>query len=170
MGLDSIPVTLAPTNTLDLTVSFAGTQSLTYQNTSGDNILEDFWLQTAAHNTAQFTINNINLTFTGEDYQGSGITWPSSVSGHSSNIGPLVNFGLNNTGDHLTFTGFNLTFDVASLDPASVNFAQVVLLSNAVPATTPLPAALPLFLTGLSGFGFLTWRRKKRGLANATAA
>jgi hypothetical protein len=27
--------------------------------------------------------------------------------------------------------------------------------------TVPLPAALPLMLTGLAGFGFLGWRRKR---------
>jgi hypothetical protein len=34
-------------------------------------------------------------------------------------------------------------------------------------ATTPLPAALPLFATGLGGLGFLGWRRKRKGQAVA---
>ena len=34
-------------------------------------------------------------------------------------------------------------------------------------STTPLPAALPLFATGLGGLGFLSWRRKKKAQAAA---
>ena len=34
-------------------------------------------------------------------------------------------------------------------------------------ATTPLPAALPLFATGLVGLGLLGWRRKKKAALNA---
>jgi hypothetical protein len=30
------------------------------------------------------------------------------------------------------------------------------------PAATPLPAALPLFVSGLGGFGLLAWRRKRK--------
>jgi hypothetical protein len=38
------------------------------------------------------------------------------------------------------------------------------------PAATPLPAALPLFATGLGALGFLGWRRKrKNGVAIAAA-
>lgn len=33
-------------------------------------------------------------------------------------------------------------------------------------ATTPLPAALPLFATGLGALGLLGWRRKRRALAD----
>jgi hypothetical protein len=36
--------------------------------------------------------------------------------------------------------------------------------------TTPLPAALPLFATGLGVMGLLGWRRKRKGAANVTAA
>ena len=32
---------------------------------------------------------------------------------------------------------------------------------------TPLPAALPLFATGLAGLGLLGWRRKKKAAALA---
>ena len=35
------------------------------------------------------------------------------------------------------------------------------------PATTPLPAALPLFATGLGGLGFFSWRRRRRATAAA---
>jgi hypothetical protein len=38
------------------------------------------------------------------------------------------------------------------------------------PATTPLPAALPLFATGLGTFGFFGWRRKRKSAAGLTAA
>lgn len=36
-------------------------------------------------------------------------------------------------------------------------------------AATPLPAALPLFATGLGAFGFLGWRKKRKAAAIATA-
>jgi hypothetical protein len=39
--------------------------------------------------------------------------------------------------------------------------------SAATPAGTPLPAALPLFATGLGAFGLLGWRRKKKSAALA---
>jgi hypothetical protein len=35
------------------------------------------------------------------------------------------------------------------------------------PTTTPLPAALPLFATGLGGLGLLGWRRKRKARAVA---
>jgi hypothetical protein len=34
-------------------------------------------------------------------------------------------------------------------------------------AATPLPAALPLFATGLGGLGLLGWRRKKKSAVPA---
>jgi hypothetical protein len=38
---------------------------------------------------------------------------------------------------------------------------------NPNPGETPLPAALPLFATGLGGLGLLGWRRKKKAQAAA---
>jgi uncharacterized protein (TIGR03118 family) len=38
-------------------------------------------------------------------------------------------------------------------------------LFGAIDATTPLPAALPLFATGLGGLGLLGWRRKRKSRA-----
>ncbi len=37
-------------------------------------------------------------------------------------------------------------------------------------ATTPLPAALPLFATGLGLMGLLGWRRKRKASAALTAS
>jgi len=42
----------------------------------------------------------------------------------------------------------------------------VILTDNGI-ATTPLPAALPLFASGLGAFGLLGWRRKKKAAALA---
>jgi hypothetical protein len=39
-----------------------------------------------------------------------------------------------------------------------------------VPAATPLPAALPLFATGLGALGLLGWRRKRKNAAAMAAA
>jgi hypothetical protein len=36
-----------------------------------------------------------------------------------------------------------------------------------IQAETPLPAALPLFATGLGAFGLIGWRRKKKAQAAA---
>ena len=42
-------------------------------------------------------------------------------------------------------------------------------LSLAILVATPLPAALPLFVTGLGMFGALGWRRKRKSTDAATA-
>jgi len=47
---------------------------------------------------------------------------------------------------------------LGSTDAASVGFAHGTWSS----ATTPVPAALPLFATGLGALGLLGWRRKRR--------
>ena len=36
---------------------------------------------------------------------------------------------------------------------------------DAADTATPLPAALPLFATGLGGLGLLGWRRKRKSAA-----
>jgi hypothetical protein len=41
---------------------------------------------------------------------------------------------------------------------------------SVAPATTPLPAALPLFATGLGAMGLLGWRRKRKNAAAIAAA
>jgi hypothetical protein len=74
-------------------------------------------------------------------YAAGDIGWSSML------VGPLDSpdeFVLN--GDHATTT--NGTYDLA-----------FILYGD--PITTPIPAALPLFATGLTGLGLLGWRRKR---------
>ena len=44
---------------------------------------------------------------------------------------------------------------------------QIYELSSATPLTTPLPAALPLFASGLAGLGLMGWRRRRKAPAAA---
>jgi hypothetical protein len=49
----------------------------------------------------------------------------------------------------------------------SVSAATGPVTGSADPATTPLPAALPLFASGLGALGLLGWRRKRKAQAAA---
>jgi hypothetical protein len=44
---------------------------------------------------------------------------------------------------------------------------DIVATINTPTATTPLPAALPLFATGLGGLGLFGWRRKRKAAVAA---
>ena len=56
------------------------------------------------------------------------------------------------------------TFTIAT---AGETGNSLVLTSMSPTSPTPLPAALPLFATGLGAFGLLGWRRKRKVQANA---
>jgi len=99
-----------------------------------------------------FTVNAAGL-LTGVDFSISILTSQVSFFNLSLYIDATIPadsvFSLYNDG---TDTG--ISTDLATFTPAS---------------TTPLPAALPLFATGLGALGLLGWRRKRKG-APATAA
>ena len=59
-----------------------------------------------------------------------------------------------------------MTFVDASGAP--IDALQYQFVSNEL--ATPLPAALPLFATGLGGLGLLGWRKKRKAAAALTAA
>jgi uncharacterized protein (TIGR03118 family) len=66
------------------------------------------------------------------------------------------NSGMNGSPDTLFFTdGINGEMDG---------------LFGAIDATTPLPATLPLFATGLGALGLLGWRRKRKSTTSVLAA
>ena len=65
-----------------------------------------------------------------------------------------------------TITGTWLGY-VGTGDGALVVSSQVLPCQDCGPAPTPLPAALPLFASGLGALGLLGWRRKRKATAAA---
>ena len=59
----------------------------------------------------------------------------------------------------------NLNASFSDGEPSQ--FAQDHLVAPDLASATPLPAALPLFATGVGGIGLLRWRRKKKSAALA---
>jgi hypothetical protein len=47
------------------------------------------------------------------------------------------------------------------------DFGSVFFTASLAASATPLPAALPLFATGLGALGLLGWRRKRKAQAAA---
>ncbi|HUL86553.1 MAG TPA: VPLPA-CTERM sorting domain-containing protein [Pseudolabrys sp.] len=75
-------------------------------------------------------------------------------------------------GTYYAGTATNSPYRVMTFDP---NTADVLTSVNSnsnifwglAPVVTPLPAALPLFVTGLGALGLIGWRRKKKAAALA---
>jgi hypothetical protein len=67
--------------------------------------------------------------------------------------------GMGTFGLNLAAAGLTNSAGVLLQDSAGLTFTLV--------AETPLPAALPLFATGLGALGLLGWRRKKKAAAPA---
>ena len=85
--------------------------------------------------------------------------------------GPTQSFGLNGTGNiWASVLGGPVGVISSSADwiwslPDNAQYADLSAKIN----PTPLPAALPLFATGLSALGLLGWRRKRKATALAAA-
>ena len=90
------------------------------------------------------------------DFSGAPTILGVSVNAPGSNFNPVS----------LSFTGNSVTFDLQNL---TVFSSSVLVLDFTLADTvvTPLPAALPLFATGLGALGLLGWRRKRKGAAVA---
>jgi hypothetical protein len=95
---------------------------------------------------------DLNTTFSAE---WDGVTLPGSQLTDPNSAFAYVKFSFTVTG-----TGSDdLTFLETDLFPGSMALDDISLTA------TPLPAALPLFATGLGALGLLGWRRKRKGQA-----
>jgi len=81
------------------------------------------------------------------------------VAFNGSMVSSIYGYSALDNGDTLSsigLTSFQLYgTGIGSTIGGTVSFAPA-------PATTPLPAALPLFATGLSALGLLGWRKKRK--------
>jgi hypothetical protein len=63
------------------------------------------------------------------------------------------------------------TFTILDTGPNVIASGDFMLdsltLNGPTAAATPLPAALPLFASGIGGLGLLSWRRKRKAQATA---
>jgi hypothetical protein len=67
----------------------------------------------------------------------------------------------------LAFLPAGFVFNFTSLSNNANHTLDDFYLSSATVSQVPLPAALPLFATGLGALSLLGWRRKKKGAAGA---
>jgi hypothetical protein len=106
-------------------------------------------------------LGTFNTEMTQLDLSGPGVLLQESPTKASTGQTKIENMG----GGLYQITSFFDVFTELSLDGGATWVASVdsthVDLTNA----TPLPAALPLFATGLGALGLLGWRRKRKQAA-----
>jgi hypothetical protein len=119
--------------------------SQTFADTAGQSLQISYWLSAVVDNPSDFSVsfNDKQLSSVGDPTTDGVWTY-------------FVLFVTATGSDTLTFSFMD--------NPAFIALDNVDV--SAV-AATPIPAALPLFATGLAGLGLLGWRRKRRAQAIA---
>jgi hypothetical protein len=151
--------------------AFVGPAGTPPASASGNFTLTIDTSQTYANETAGITLNSLGVT-AGE---GLAFSYPLTFSpysdilviGGSSPGAGYANGGTNNFYlqiDDFSTTPTFLQFGYTVADPAEDYFYTNQgdgSVSVSLVSTTPLPAALPLFATGLGAMGLFGWRRKR---------
>jgi hypothetical protein len=90
--------------------------------------------------------------------------WFEDLSNHTGTPPGIIelDFTTTNPGSLVDFTG-GVIFSGSAQGDGFFSAA----MSGTISAETPIPAALPLFASGLGAMGLLGWRRKRKGAAIA---
>jgi len=117
-------------------------------------------------------LGNANRVVSNPGFSGGTIIFGQDQPGPTFFVGE----GLSGLGSYDLTIAFPLTAGQVSQTPGSVFFTSLGNLSfdgietmsfEAILSETPVPAALPLFVTGLGGLGLLGWRKRRKVQATA---
>src|SRR5215510_11503786 len=144
----------------------------------GSNITDGVFSIPGTGGTAPAGVRGFGAVFSDVDLAGTSITFLTTAGG----IGPILvpTFSGNQTFSFLgillapgegLITSVRIVTGTTALGPSESPGVDLVVMDDflyAEPqATTPLPAALPLFATGLGALGLLGWWRKRKAQAAA---
>ena len=130
--------------------------------------------------TYQFNLTSGNLSAVYMDVSGSVSalstdgSWSADQGASTTALGSFTDTLICNSGcgPELTaiFSSTNLVANYTLLNGDIVGFSAAntsngFFADNTAPSAVPLPAALPLFATGLGALGLLGWRRKRKAAA-----
>ena len=168
----------APSSTAGFSIQNASTTFFVLSQFSGNYIYPNSLTPGSLDIAFSQNVDSISLTFATADleaeadtpatvllsaYESSKASFVGSASAHGAYIGDTWPEG---TLSLSSLTPFNLV-EISIPLPASTADFFLDNVTVSTPNTVPLPAALPLFATGLGGLGLLGWRRKRKAQAAA---
>ncbi len=166
-----------PAGTYDTTMSISGSFTVAVPLAANLNADITASLQSFSFFDGRHTITQLNASFIGflvkTDATGGLITWQIQLLTPNTKVDGSQFFQIfvqNNGGGGEDFGETNQC--VASISADCTTFLgdqadslQPGSFSPASSSATPLPAALPLFASGVGAFGFFGWRRKRKNAA-----
>jgi hypothetical protein len=167
----------ANANTIDATYTVSGTPgSYTYDFTVSNNLsAPSFVVQVAANFISSPTATNSPAGWQLRFQDSSGVSWFTAPPPLPLGAGATIQQGNSLSGFELTdstlLTSLEFMSYYYSTYPGLAGLQEYVGTANLTAnlASTPLPAAFPLFATGLGGLGLLGWRRKRKNTAAVAA-
>jgi hypothetical protein len=159
---------LSPAHASTLTYDITLTQ--TYGTLITGSPLADFTVTSTSFSIPSPTTGYQSESTGSFSFTIAGKTYTSSATIQFLGLGPTLNglYGFSNKEGEDTLsigslTSFQLSSTNSPVDDIPSTIGGTVTVTELT--TTPLPAALPLFATGLGAMGLLGWRRKRKNAA-----